>query len=116
MKCGVTIRTMGPQSTQDIIQQCAQSAEQLGFDSLILLDHLCIPPDETEGSGGRYLEALITLGFLNPALDHGARDGSSVISVLPRRYRMTILMLKECRAPEENQPRLHSSRPLDANA
>ena len=58
MKYGVAIRNMGPQSTRATIRECARVAEQLGFDALFVSDHLCIPPDETEGSGGRYLDVL----------------------------------------------------------
>jgi probable F420-dependent oxidoreductase len=97
MKCGVMIRTMGPQSTREIIQQCAQSAEQLGFDSLILPDHLCIPPDETEGSGGRYLEVLITLGFLAGVTER-IRLGLGVL-VMP--YRPPILIAKQIATAQE---------------
>src|SRR5258707_14953713 len=64
MKYGVAIRNMGPQSTRATIRACARTAEQLGFDALFVSDHLCIPPDETEGSGGRYLDVLATLAFL----------------------------------------------------
>lgn len=64
MKVGVSIRTMGPQSTREMITQCAVDAEQLGFDSLWLPEHIAIAPDEAEGSEGRYLDPLITLAYL----------------------------------------------------
>ena len=64
MKFGIAIRNMGPQSNRTTIRACARIAEQAGFDALFLSDHLCIPPDQTEGSGGRYLDVLATLAFL----------------------------------------------------
>ncbi|HAD08857.1 MAG TPA: hypothetical protein DCF62_05210 [Porticoccaceae bacterium] len=64
MKLGVSIRTMGPQSTRDTITECAIQAEQLGFDSIWLPEHIAIPPDDAEGSEGRYLDPLITLAYL----------------------------------------------------
>ena len=63
MKYGIAIRNMGPQSSRKTIRECARIAEQTGFDALFVSDHLCIPPDQTEGSGGRYLDVLATLAF-----------------------------------------------------
>ena len=64
MKVGVSIRTMGPQSTRRVITECALYAEQLGLDSIWLAEHIAIPPDDAEGSDGRYLDPLITLSYL----------------------------------------------------
>lgn len=64
MKTGVSIRTMGPQSTRQIITECALHGEQVGLDSIWLAEHIAIPPDDAEGSDGRYLDPLITLSYL----------------------------------------------------
>lgn len=64
MKIGVAIRTMGPQSTRETIVDCALHAERLGFDSIWLPEHIAIPPDDAEGSDGRYLDPLVTLAYL----------------------------------------------------
>lgn len=64
MKLGVTIRVMGPQSTRDTVADCARAAEDAGFDDLWVSDHIAIPPDDAEGSNGRYLDPLATLAFL----------------------------------------------------
>src|SRR5260370_31210200 len=87
MKYGVAIRNMGPQSTRATIRECARVAEQLGFDALFVSDHLCIPPDEIEGSGGRYLDVLATLAYLAGATER-IRLGVSVL-VVP--YRPAVL-------------------------
>jgi len=63
VKYGIAIRNMGPQSTRATIRACAAAAEALGYDALFVSDHLCIPPDQTEGSGGRYLDVLTTLAY-----------------------------------------------------
>ena len=68
MKFAVAIRNMGPQSSRTTIRACARIAEQAGFDALFVSDHLCIPPDQTEGSGGRYLDVLATLAFIAAGL------------------------------------------------
>jgi probable F420-dependent oxidoreductase len=64
VKLGVSIRTMGPQSTRETVAVCAQAAEAAGLDDLWLPDHIAIPPDDAEGSDGRYLDPLATLAWL----------------------------------------------------
>ncbi len=64
MKLGVTIRLMGPQSTRDTVLACAQAAEAGGVDDLWVPDHIAIAPDDSEGSGGRYLDPLASLAWL----------------------------------------------------
>ena len=64
MKLGVLLRNMGPQSTAATMAACARQAEAAGLDDLWVVDHLAIPPDEAEGSGGRYLDPLGTLAWL----------------------------------------------------
>jgi len=64
MKLGLYLRNMGPQSGTDTIMACARAAEQVGIDDLWIGDHIAIPPDDAEGSGGRYLDPLATLAFL----------------------------------------------------
>ena len=97
MKYAIAIRNMGPQSTRETIRACARTAEQLGFDALFVSDHLCIPPDDTEGSGGRYLDVLATLAFLAGATDR-IRLGVSVL-VLP--YRPAVLTAKQVATIQE---------------
>ena len=58
MQIGVTLRLMGDSATRDIVGACARRAEQAGFDALWLPDHMAIPPDDAEGSNGRYLDIL----------------------------------------------------------
>ncbi|HME71498.1 MAG TPA: TIGR03619 family F420-dependent LLM class oxidoreductase [Myxococcota bacterium] len=64
MKLGLYLRNMGPQSATDTIVACARAAEEAGIDDLWVADHIAIPPDDAEGSGGRYLDPLATLAFL----------------------------------------------------
>jgi probable F420-dependent oxidoreductase len=97
MKYGISIRNMGPASRRQTVAACAREAERLGFDALFVSDHLCIPPDETEGSGGRYLEALTTLAYLAGATER-IRLGVSVL-VLP--YRPAVLIAKQVATLQE---------------
>ena len=91
MKFAVAIRNMGPQSNRATIRACARIAEQASFDALFVSDHLCIPPDQTEGSGGRYLDVLATLAFIAGATEK-IRLGVSVL-VVP--YRPAVLTAKQ---------------------
>ena len=97
MKYGIAIRNMGPQSSRKTIRECARIAEQAGFDALFVSDHLCIPPDQTEGSGGRYLDVLATLAFLAGATER-IRLGVSVL-VMP--YRPAVLTAKQIATIQE---------------
>jgi probable F420-dependent oxidoreductase len=64
LKLGVVVRNMGPESTRDTVLACARAAERAGLDDVWVTDHIAIPPDDAEGSGGRYLDPLATLAFL----------------------------------------------------
>ncbi len=64
MHIAVTLRNMGPQSQPAIMRECACHAEACGFESIWITDHIAIPPDEAEGSGGRYTDPLTTLAWL----------------------------------------------------
>jgi len=64
MQIGVTLRLMGDSATREIVGACARRAEQAGFDALWLPDHIAIPPDDAEGSNGRYLDILAALAWL----------------------------------------------------
>ena len=90
MKLGVSIRNMGPQSTRKIIGDCALQADQLGFDSLWVTEHIAIPPDDAEGSGGRYLDPLITLSYLSAITTH-IKLGTGAL-ILP--YRQPLMTAK----------------------
>jgi probable F420-dependent oxidoreductase len=64
VKLAVTLRNMGPQSTREIMREATLEAESLGFESVWITDHIAIPPDDAEGSEGRYTDPLTTLAWL----------------------------------------------------
>ncbi|HVP27535.1 MAG TPA: TIGR03619 family F420-dependent LLM class oxidoreductase [Myxococcota bacterium] len=64
MHLGIVVRNMGLQSTRETVAACARAAEAAGLDDAWVVDHVAIPPDDAEGSGGRYLDPLTTLAFL----------------------------------------------------
>jgi probable F420-dependent oxidoreductase len=83
MKLGVTLRNMGAQSTPAIMRAGALAAEAAGFESVWITDHIAIPPDDAEGSGGRYTDPLATLAWLGGATST-IRLGTGVL-ILPYR-------------------------------
>jgi probable F420-dependent oxidoreductase len=84
MKLGLYLRNMGPQSSRATILACARAAEAAGVDDLWLADHIAIPPDQSEGSGGRYLDPLATLAFLAGATERiGLGTGVLVLPYRP---------------------------------
>ena len=74
---------MGEQSAPDLVLACARAAEAAGIESVWITDHVAIPPDDAEGSGGRYLDTLTTLAWLGGATER-IKLGSGVL-ILPYR-------------------------------
>ena len=64
MELGIAVRSMGPQSRPETLLACVRAAEQAGLADVWVQDHLAIPPDDAEGSGGRYLDPLTALAWL----------------------------------------------------
>ncbi len=83
MRLGITLRNMGPASERPVLVACAEAAEHAGLDDVWVTDHIAIPPDDAEGSGGRYLDPLATLAFLAGRTDRIGL-GSGVL-ILPYR-------------------------------
>ncbi len=84
LKIGMYLRNMGPQSTRATLLACARAAEASGIDDLWVADHIAIPPDDAEGSGGRYLDPLATLAFVAGATERiGLGTGVLVLPYRP---------------------------------
>jgi probable F420-dependent oxidoreductase len=64
MELGIAVRSMGPQSAPDALLACVRAAEEAGLADVWVQDHIAIPPDDAEGSGGRYLDPLTALAWL----------------------------------------------------
>ncbi len=75
---------MGPQSTRETILGCARAAEEAGLDDLFVVDHIAIPPDDAEGSDGRYLDPLSVLMYLAGATERiGLGTGVLILPYRP---------------------------------
>jgi probable F420-dependent oxidoreductase len=65
MKIGFVLRNMGPVSEPATMATLARAADAApGIDDLWVADHIAIPPDQAEGSNGRYLDPLATLAWV----------------------------------------------------
>ena len=90
MKIGVYLRNMGPHASRENLRACARTADESPIDDLWVFDHLAIPPEDSEGSGGLYVEPLATLAFVAGVTER-IRIGTGVL-VLP--YRPALLTAK----------------------
>lgn len=98
MRFNVSIRNMGPQAEVSTILDCVQAAESSGvFEGAFVVDHLCVPPEASEGSDGRTFEALTTLAFLAGATSR-IRIG---VSVLIAPYRPSFFVAKQVATIQE---------------
>jgi len=97
MDIGISIRNMGPQSSREIVAGAAKASESMGFESIWITDHIAIPPDDAEGSGGRYLDALTTLAWI-AGITTDIKLGSGVL-ILP--YRAALPTAKQVATVQE---------------
>jgi probable F420-dependent oxidoreductase len=97
MDIGVSIRNMGTQSTRELMAACARAVEGMGFESIWITDHIAIPPDDAEGSGGRYTDTLTTLAWL-AGITERVKLGSGVL-ILP--YRAALPTAKQIATVQE---------------
>ena len=97
MHIGVTVRNMGDQSTPAIMGTCAAAAEAAGLESVWVVDHIAIPPEDAEGSNGRYVDPLIALAWL-AGTTRSIRVGVGAL-VLP--YRPALPVAKQIASIQE---------------
>src|SRR5262249_8499675 len=83
MRIGAVLRSLGAQSDRKTLLACARAAEGAGLDGVWVVDHNAIPPDDAEGSDGRYLDPLAALAFLAGATERVGL-GTAVL-ILPYR-------------------------------
>ena len=80
MRFGFALRLMGAAANAEVLRESARLAEAAGLDALWVPDHIAIPPDDAEGSGGRYLDPLASLAWLAAATER-IRIGTAVLVV-----------------------------------
>lgn len=77
---------MGPQSSRNTISTILKQAEAAGVESAWIVDHIAIPPDDAEGSEGRYLDPITTLAWM-AGQTQSIKIGTSVL-ILPYRSKL----------------------------
>ena len=83
MKIGMHLRNSGPHATRDMLADCARIADELLIDDIWVFDHISVPPEKSEGSGGIYVDPLATLAFV-AGITESVKIGTRVL-ILPYR-------------------------------
>ncbi|TFG77199.1 MAG: TIGR03619 family F420-dependent LLM class oxidoreductase [Thermodesulfobacteriales bacterium] len=89
MNFGITLPNFGKYADKNEILNIATAAQELGFDSIWVSDHIVIP-DTHKGFGDVFYEPIVTLSYL-ASITKGIKLGSSVI-ILP--YRNPVVLAK----------------------
>lgn len=80
---GLLVPHFGEDADQDLLVAGARRAEQLGFDSLWVRDHLVFHPHGMEGTDRTFVEPLITLTYLAGVTE---RIGLGAATIIPFRH------------------------------
>ncbi len=81
METGLASGIWKTKSTREAMAGCARAIEEMGINSVWVADHIAIPPDDADGSGGRYEDALSSLAWL-AGITERVNPGSGVL-ILP---------------------------------
>jgi probable F420-dependent oxidoreductase len=63
-RIGIHLYNRGPNARRTLITECARIADSLPIDDCWVFDHIAIPPDQSSGSEGHYVEPLATLAYI----------------------------------------------------
>src|ERR1044072_9383418 len=99
MEIGVNVPNFGPGTRPDVLRQWARTVEGLGFDLLMVSDHVAVTPDVAEQYPAPFYEPFTTLSWLAGITDR-VRLGTTVL-VAPYRHPLLIAPL----APHPHHPR-----------
>jgi len=89
MNFGITLPNFGKYANKNEIIKIARAAEDLGFDSIWVSDHIIIP-EYHEGFGDVFYEPIVTLSYL-ASITQNVKLGTSVL-ILP--YRNPVVLAK----------------------
>ncbi|MEN3538863.1 LLM class flavin-dependent oxidoreductase [Microbispora sp. ZYX-F-249] len=84
MKLGVNVPNFGPGTRPDVLRGWAETVEGLGFDLLMVSDHVVVTPDVAEQYPAPFYEPFTTLSWL-AAITTRIRLGTTVL-ILPYRH------------------------------
>ncbi|MFD0354353.1 LLM class flavin-dependent oxidoreductase [Streptomyces sp. NPDC127110] len=84
MKIGVNVPNFGPGTDPGVLRSWAQTVEGLGFDLLMISDHIAITPDVAERYPAPFYEPFTTLSWLAGLTTH-VQLGTTVL-IAPYRH------------------------------
>ena len=84
MRLGVNVPNFGPGTDPDVLRRWALMVEGLGFDLLMLSDHIAVTPDVAEHYPAPFYEPLTTLAWLAGLTRH-IQLGTTVL-IVPYRH------------------------------
>jgi alkanesulfonate monooxygenase SsuD/methylene tetrahydromethanopterin reductase-like flavin-dependent oxidoreductase (luciferase family) len=84
VQLGVNVPNFGPGTNPDVLRRWALAAEGLGFDLLMVSDHVAVTPDVAEQYPAPFYEPFTTLAWL-AGLTRQIRLGTTVL-ILPYRH------------------------------
>ena len=88
MRLGVNVPNFGPGTNPDVLRRWALTVEGLGFDLLMVSDHIAVTPDVAEQYPAPFYEPFTTLAWL-AGLTRGIRLGTTVL-IVPYRHPLLI--------------------------
>ena len=88
MRLGVNVPNFGPGTNPDVLRRWALTVEGLGFDLLMMSDHIAITPDVAQEYQAPFYDPFTTLSWL-AGITRRVRLGTTVI-VLPYRHPLLI--------------------------
>ena len=88
MRLGVNVPNFGPGTNPDVLRRWALTVEGLGFDLLMVSDHIAVTPDVAKQYPAPFYEPFTTLSWL-AGLTRGIRLGTTVL-IVPYRHPLLI--------------------------
>jgi probable F420-dependent oxidoreductase len=88
VRLGVNVPNFGPGTNRDTLARWAQTVEGLGFDLLMVSDHIAVTADVAEQYPAPFYEPFTTLAWL-AGLTHRVRLGTTVL-IVPYRHPLLV--------------------------
>src|SRR5689334_21161700 len=85
---GVNVPNFGPGTAPGLLRRWAQTVEGLGFDLLMMSDHIAVTPDVAEQYAAAFYEPFTTLAWLAGITDR-IQLGTTVV-IVPYRHPMLV--------------------------
>ncbi len=84
MRLGVNVPNFGPGTNPDVLRRWALTVEGLGFDLLMMSDHIAVTPDVAQEYPAPFYEPFTTLSWL-AGVTRRIRLGTTVL-IVPYRH------------------------------